>query len=98
MIKYLIERNCPKCSGEFVVVLLRRTPWMQSINGFCGDCDYCIEWNLIRKKTFPAHQTTERKAVVSLQLIDDAVGGVALGVEDVCTIAAVMHASAHVRQ
>jgi hypothetical protein len=62
MIKYLLERNCPKCSGEFVVVLLGRTPWMQSINGFCRDCDYCIEWKLIRKKTFPAHQTTERKA------------------------------------
>lgn len=62
MIKYLLERNCPKCSGEFVVVLLGRTPWIQSINGFCRDCDYCIEWKLIRKKTFPAHQTTERKA------------------------------------
>jgi len=62
MIKYLSERNCPKCLGEFVVVLLDRTAWMQSINGFCRDCDYCIEWKLIRKKTFPAHQTTEREA------------------------------------
>ena len=64
MIKYLSERNCPKCSGEFVVVLLVRTPWMQSINGFCRDCDHCIEWKLIRKKIFPAQQTTERKAFV----------------------------------
>jgi hypothetical protein len=48
MIKYLANRKCPRCHRTFIVVLLDRSLWVKSVNGFCGVCDHSISWQLIR--------------------------------------------------
>ena len=48
MFKYLNKRRCPKCSYDFVVVLVDCSAWMQRINGFCGRCDHYLDWQLLR--------------------------------------------------
>jgi hypothetical protein len=49
MISYLRKRKCPNCFCDFVIVLVDRSSHIQSVNGFCGNCDYCINWQLIQK-------------------------------------------------
>jgi hypothetical protein len=58
MLKYPIERPCPRCSCKFMIVFLDISPWMHSIRGYCRNrnCDHSIDWKLIHKKTSPADQ------------------------------------------
>jgi hypothetical protein len=63
MIRYLRKRKCPKCLCDFVVFLLDRSSRIQSVNGFCGNCDHCINWQLIHKRTFAVRAKKARQEI-----------------------------------
>ena len=48
MIKYLNNRECPKCRSSVIVMLLKITSQISTINGICDNCDHSIKWLVIR--------------------------------------------------
>lgn len=48
MIKYLNNRKCPKCRSSVIVMLLRLSSQISTLNGICGSCDHSIKWFIIR--------------------------------------------------
>jgi hypothetical protein len=50
-IKYLNDRECPECRSRLIVMLLRFSSKISTINGICGKCDYAMKWLIIRGKT-----------------------------------------------
>jgi hypothetical protein len=61
MIKYLRKRKCPRCFREFVVILFDRSSRVQSINGFCGDCDHSLSWHIIHNTAFANRSETPKQ-------------------------------------
>lgn len=48
MIKYLNNRECPKCHSRVIVMLLRISSQISTVNGICGSCDHSMKWLIIR--------------------------------------------------
>ena len=43
-IKYLRGRQCPKCRCRMILMLLKYSSKMSTINGVCRRCEYSMKW------------------------------------------------------
>jgi hypothetical protein len=66
MIKYLARRQCPKCRHSFIVMLLAHGSQMRTINGFCGNCDHFIKWQLIQGKASKPNRSVRRQTTIPI--------------------------------
>jgi len=64
MIKYLKNRECPKCRSSVIVMLVRFSSQMSTINGICGSCDHSIKWLIIRGTATTAKQVNLHNKII----------------------------------
>ena len=65
MMKYLSSRSCPKCRSSVIVMLLRFSSQISTINGICGHCDYSMKWLIIRSKADTAKATNLGNQIIA---------------------------------
>jgi hypothetical protein len=66
MIKYLARRPCAKCQHSFIVMLVTHGPRLRTINGFCGNCDHSIKWQLVRGKASRPNFNVRKQTIVPI--------------------------------
>ena len=47
-LKYLKNRQCPKCRARMVTMFLKYSPTMSAINAICRKCDHSLKWLILR--------------------------------------------------
>jgi hypothetical protein len=65
MIKYLNNRECPKCRSSVTVMLVRFSSQVSTINGICGSCDHSLKWLIIRGNATTAKQANLRNKTIA---------------------------------
>jgi len=65
MIKYLNNRECPKCRSSVIVMLLRFSSQISTVNGICGSCDHSMKWLIIRGNATAAKKVNLRNETIA---------------------------------
>jgi hypothetical protein len=71
-LKYLKNRQCPKCRARMVTMFLNYSPTMSAINAICRKCDHSLKWLILRGNASVAtNSKLGSMAVGALELEND---------------------------